>query len=156
MWIEFDRRLREEGVAWFGIFAEKPPEGTDWVLPAVEFLRSPNITPRETRPPSGARAIDLVQDGDYIVASFQQAYGIDLTDPLCDMHWHRFKALLDGLPEGTKMSQIISYRMWDPREMKRKHEQTMAELRAAWALPRPEDDEDDDGGFGALVDMYGL
>ena len=45
--------------------------------------------------------IDYVEDGEYIVGSFMQAYGIDLT--ICDMHWHMFKALLLSLPENSKM-----------------------------------------------------
>lgn len=156
VWIEFDRRLREEGVAWFGIFEREPPEGAEWVPAALEFLRSPNQTPRAVRAPSGVPMLDMVLDGDYIVASFQQAYGIDLTDPDCDMHWHRFKALLDGLPDSTKLSRIMGYRSWDPQDAKRKHESVMGELRNAWALPRPETDDDEDGGFAALVRMYDM
>lgn len=153
-WIEFERRLREEGTAWFGIFPGAVPDGTGWVLPAIEFLRAPEQTPRDTGHRSGSRSVDMVLDGSYIAASFQQAYGIDLTDKDLDLHWHRFKALLDGLPDDTKLSRIVSYRTWDPRESKRKYEDSMREMKAAWALPTPESDEEGDGGWGALVDMF--
>lgn len=155
VWIEFDHRLRTERVAWFGIFSKAPyPEGNGWFPAALEFLRSPNLTPRTVGHVSSHPIVDLVEDGDYIVSSFQQAYGIDLTDPDLKMHWHRFKALLDGLPESTKLSRIMGYRSWDPRAARRKHDEVMQELKAAWALPVPETDDEGDGGFGALVALY--
>ena len=46
--------------------------------------------------PSGP-AFDYAEDSSYILAAFQQAYGIDLTASA--MHWWRFRALLGGLPD---------------------------------------------------------
>lgn len=152
-WIEFGQRLIEEHKVWFGIFPDmRPPDGEEWVMAAIAFYRSPNPIPRQTRTPSNVRAFDYVTDGEFIVASFQQAYGIDLTS--CDMHWHRFKALFDGLPDDCKLSKIIGYRMWRAGDEKRKHEDFMREQQAAWALPLI-DDEDDMGGFGAFLEHFG-
>lgn len=135
VWIEFERALEDEGVALFDIFdGERPPDDDDrWVQAAVEFLRSPNATPREVGQSHHGRTIDNVLDGEYIVASFQAAYGIDLTDPDLEMHWHRYKALLGGLPDKCKMSEIVGYRSW--RMDTRKHETVMAELKREWELP---------------------
>lgn len=133
VWIEFERALEEEGVAIYDIFLNEIPDGEEWVSAAVEFLNSPNATPRATGTASGERAIDNILDGDYIVASFQAAYGIDLTNPKMRMHWHRYKALLGGLPNGCKLSEIVGYRTW--RRDTRKHETVMAEVKRAWALP---------------------
>lgn len=131
-WIAFEQMLRE-GIAWEGVFADRVPSSPEWVGAALEFLQSRNATPRGSSQ-SSARAIDLVLDGDYITAAFQQAYGIDLTS--CDMHWHRFKALLNGLPEDTMLSRIMSYRTYEARKVDREAE--MRRLREEWALPDPE------------------
>lgn len=134
-WMKFERLLLEEGLAWDGIFADRVPDDPEWVDAAVEFLASENATPRSAGPRQ-AKAVDLLLDGDYVVASFQQAYGIDLTAG--DMHWHRFKALLNGLPEGTVLSRIASYRTWTPK--KAEHDSEMRRLREAWALPDADED----------------
>ena len=142
VWLEFGWMLENEHRASLGIFRLADgsfdiPEG-DWATPAVEFYRSENPTPRGSS--SGTRAIDLVMDGDYIVAAFQQAYGIDLTDPSLAMHWHRFHALLVGLPKDTKMSEVMSYRTW--QKSGKKHDDQMRELKEAWRLPEPGEDEE--------------
>ena len=138
-WIEFERALREDQALSWRIFPDgRPPAQGGWVEGALEFLRSPNATPRDDGK-SGPRTVDLVLDGEYIVAGFQQAYGIDLTDPALEMHWHRFRALLAGLPSDTAMSRIIrarSYRGGD----KRSAESAMREERERWALPEPVDE----------------
>lgn len=135
-WIKFQQVLVKEGVAWEGVFTDKIPDDPEWVEAALEFLASENATPRVSAR-SDARAVDLVLDGDYITASFQQAYGIDLT--CCDMHWHRFRALLNGLPENTIMARIIGYRTWtrERRDMDAERER----LRRDWALPDEREEE---------------
>lgn len=140
-WIEFEHAYRNEGVALFSVFAGKRPKLSDrsWVQPVLDFLASPNETPRSVGGGSAERAMDMVLDGEYIVASFQAAYGIDLTDPLLEMHWHRFKALLNGLPDDAKMSNIMGHRTW--RRETRKHDEICASLKRAWALPEPGDEQ---------------
>lgn len=135
-WIAEERRVREEGRISPAIFPGGRAPSSDWTAGALEFLASPNATPRR-QGGGGPRAFDLVLDGDYIVAAFQQAYGVDLTDPGLDMHWHRFLALFTGLPESTLMAQIEGYRTW--RGGGRSHDAAMADLRAAWRLPERED-----------------
>lgn len=129
-WIKFGEDY-EDGVVPFYIFTKDVPEG-NYEPSALQFYANPNATPRNTHT-SPYRLIDYVLDGEYIVASFQQAYGIDLTDPKLKMHWHRFKALLEGLPDDTKMSKIIGYRSWS--NSKKSHETIMREQREMWRLP---------------------
>lgn len=153
-WIEFERRIREESMAWVGIFPDNiPPNDDGWIFAAIEFLKSENATPRMTRPPTGVRLIDYIEDGEHIVASFQQAYGIDLT--VEDMHWHRFKALLGGLPDSTKMAKVMGYRDYNEMDSKRKYEDIQREQKLAWSLPMPEDEGDEMGGFGELINAFG-
>ena len=78
-----------------------------------------------------------VLDGDYVVAAYQQAYGIDLTDPSLDMHWHRFLALLRGLPGDTVLAEAMRMRGW--REDRRSMAAVNEGLRRQWSLPSEQD-----------------
>ena len=95
----------------------------------LEFYTNPNATPRvdsnDTTP-----IIDYLEDGEYIVGSFMQAYGIDLT--ICDMHWHMFKALFLSLPEDTKIKQIMQMRGY--KKDNKSYERQSEELKRAWSL----------------------
>lgn len=136
-WIKWQHLLMNEKLASKEIFVDKVPERNDWLDAALEFATSPNSTPRTKKTKAeNARLYDFVEDGEFIVASFQQAYGIDLTDPDIKMHWHRFKALFAGLPSDTKMAQIMGYRSYDSAESKKKPETVRANMREMWRLPR--------------------
>ena len=52
------------------------------------------------------------QDHAYVVAAFRQGYGMSLED-IHKTHWWEFQALLSGLPEGTRLSQIMRIRSMD-------------------------------------------
>ena len=142
-WIRFQADY-EKGLVPFYIFAERPPKGS-FEAQAVQFMANPNSTPRGGE--SGPKVVDFVEDGEYIVASFQHAYGIDLTDPDLKMHWHRFKALFDGLPDDTKMGKIEGYRAW--RDSADDHKTVMRKLREAWRLP-------EDGEAEALAEARAI
>lgn len=61
-------------------------------------------------PDSDKKVYDLVQDVDYIYASFMHTYGIDLFEQQGKLHWKKFKALLNGLGEDTIFSRVIGIR----------------------------------------------
>lgn len=138
VWLKFVTMLDSEGRAWYGIFDGVVPSGRSWISSAIEFAESKNVTPRSAGT-SRDRVCDYVLDGDYIVASFQQAYGIDLTDPECRMHWHRFLALFRGLPDETCMSRIMGYRSW--QKSSKKHDDVMREMRERYRLPERGEEE---------------
>lgn len=150
-WIEFERVMREKNGAWHGIFKDEMPPSDNWVDSAIEFLVSQNVTPRPTGN-SNDRAFDYILDGDYIVAAFQQAYGIDLTS-IEYMHWHRFNALMKGLPEETKMSKIMEYRLY--KQSKKKPEEQMKELKSIWRLPDGELNQTDDEVLQLAEEFFG-
>ncbi|WP_455468657.1 Gp15 family bacteriophage protein [Streptococcus salivarius] len=79
---------------------------------------------------------DIRYDGDYIYASFLQAYGIDLFDVQGDLHWKKFNALLSGLPEGTKFMEVIKIRKWEPQKGdSAEYKEEMRRLQKDYALP---------------------
>lgn len=87
---------------------------------------------------------DIRFDGDYIYASFLQAYGIDLFDVQGKLHWKKFNALLSGLPEGTKLMEVIKIRKWKPQKGdSAEYKEEMRRLQKDYALPNDivEDEE---------------
>lgn len=79
---------------------------------------------------------DIRYDGDYIYSSFLQAYGIDLFDVQGSLHWRKFNALLSGLPEGTKLMEVIKIRKWKPQKGdSSEYKEEMRRLQKDYALP---------------------
>lgn len=62
------------------------------------------------------KIFDFTKDADYILSAFYQEYGIDLT--VCNMHWYKFLALLNGLTDRTRFVKILEYRSIDPDGIK--------------------------------------
>lgn len=79
--------------------------------------------------------VDYETDAAYIVAAFQQAYGIDLTKER--IHWWRFRALLSALPEDTKLSKIVEIRCKDLSKITDPElRQQYQELQEIYDLPK--------------------
>lgn len=153
-WLEASRSIEEDGVFPFSVFADEVPEGDSWVEPATEFLLSRNETPRGKG--GTERVLDYLSDGDYIVAAFQQVYGIDLTS-IEGLHWHRFLALLRGLPQECKLSEIIGYRSW--HKTSANYDSRMQRMRSMWELPTKKSDEKaaiayQQAAFGKVVEEF--
>lgn len=60
------------------------------------------------RPHRSKQLISYIKDDALIYAAFLQQYGIDLADG--ELHWHKFRALLDGLTEDTQLVKVMRYR----------------------------------------------
>lgn len=88
--------------------------------------------------------IDLDKDAEYIYASFQQAYNMNLYQQQGRLHWHEFQALLNGLPSDTIMQRIIQIRMWEPSKGEsNEYRQAMRKLQKIYALDDEEPEEVD-------------
>ena len=77
---------------------------------AITSLFKDYIDTEPHRANKGPKAFDLKQDGEFVYAAFRQTYGIDLFAELGRMDWREFSALLAGLPNGTRLSEIIEIR----------------------------------------------
>ena len=82
---------------------------------------------------NAARTFSFTYDADYIYSAFLQVYGIDLQAD--NMHWWRFLALLGGLPDDCKFTQIVSIRATDTSKMSKSMKQHYDELKRVYALP---------------------
>nr|DAX95360.1 MAG TPA: hypothetical protein [Caudoviricetes sp.] len=88
---------------------------------------------------------DIRYDGDYIYASFLQAYGIDLFDVQGKLHWKKFNALLSGLPEGTKFMEVVKIRKWKAQKGdSAEYKEEMRRLQKDYALPYEIIEEDEE------------
>lgn len=99
--------------------------------PKLDRTGNPVPTPKGE---DNAEVLDYEQDAEYIYASFMQAYGIDLIDEQGKLHWNKFKALLNGLPKGTKVVEVVSIRSWKPSDDKKKRNVAMRELQKTFKL----------------------
>lgn len=81
------------------------------------------------------KILDIKQDAEYIYASFRQAYGMDLYAQQGKLHWHVFRALLNGLPSDTIMQRIIQIRLWEPSKGESsEYKENMRKLQKIYAL----------------------
>lgn len=83
----------------------------------------------------GESFIDIEQDAEYIYASFKQAYNMDLMQEQGKLHWDKFRALLNGLPNDTIMQRVIQIRAWKPTKGDSpEYKESMRKLQLAFAL----------------------
>lgn len=132
LWIKFGEMMMERHPLSDYIFLleDDIPFAENFFPQLVEFYTNPNITPKGNG--TSEKIVDYIEDGEYIVASFMQDYGIDLT--ACDMHWHLFKALFNGLRDDTKIKQIMSMRAYT--KSSKSYEAQCRENKQAWRLPQ--------------------
>lgn len=107
-----------DGLLWFYRGGKEPPDQR-------------TIAQRRGQP----LAYDYILDGPLIAAAFQQIYGIDLTSSATRIHWLRFQALMQGLPEGCVFSRIVGWRTADLTGMKGKQLSYYREMQQRYALP---------------------
>lgn len=130
-WLKFEKMIKEERpfADYLFLFDCEIDGAVDKIFNAlIEFYINKNSTPRSDG--DSETVVDFIEDGEYIVASFYQAYGIDLTT--CKMHWHLFKALFLGLPDDTIIKQIMSKRSW--KKSNQKYETYCEKEKERWAL----------------------
>ena len=89
--------------------------------------------PRKAAGINSNKPFDFKEDAELIYAGFIQQYGIDLQET--DMHWWKFKSLLDGLTNETKFMQVVGYRLMDISKIKDKNERKrLKELQDYYAI----------------------
>lgn len=98
----------------------------------------------------GEQLVSFLFDAKYIYAAFMQSYGIDLIEQQGSLHWSKFSALLNALPDNTLMRQIIDIRKTNLSEIKDKDEKKrIKKLKQQFSL-EGKGSPGEEGG-----DMYG-
>lgn len=105
----------------------------------------------------GEKLTDYDQDADLIRAAFFQAYKIDLWTE--KMHWLKFTALLAGIPDGTRYSDVLSIRarpMPEPTKYNAEERANLARAKAEYAVKMTEKEQADSRQRGLLAVAQGL
>lgn len=98
----------------------------------------------KAKKPTGEKLTDYDQDADYIRAAFLQAYKIDLWRE--KIHWLKFSALLAGIPDGTRYSDILGIRarpMPEPNKYNADERDRLARAKAEYAVHMTEQEQAD-------------
>lgn len=103
----------------------------------LEFAFPPKELPRTNAQENTVEAIDYEEDAQLIYSAFYQCYNIDLFNLDLHLHYHKFKALLEGIKD-THLNDIIDIRLWkasknDSAEYKAK----MKKLQSQWEIKPP-------------------
>lgn len=105
--------------------------------------------------PSKPRTLDFVQDAPLIYAAFWQAYRIDLTKQKGHLDWRYFIALLQGLPEDTRLRAVMDIRERDiPEPNKYNAEQIAALVKAKAYYAIKFSDEEAEYTLQAGIDKF--
>lgn len=109
----------------------KKPRNVPNVLKAVREM----LFPATRKTADKTKITDFVQDADLIRAAFMQTYGINLFRD--KLHWFEFSALLAGLPEGSRYSEVLGIRarpMPKPTKWNAEERQWLARAKAELAV----------------------
>lgn len=88
------------------------------------------------RKTNSKKVFDFEADANYIYSAFMSQYRIDLQD-IRQLHWWKFKALLEGLKEDNKLSKIIEYRSVDLSKIKDKEQRKFyKEMQKQYSLKK--------------------
>ena len=86
---------------------------------------------------SNKKIFDFEEDSNYIYSAFMSQYRIDLQD-IAQLHWWKFKALLEGLKDDNKLSKIIEYRSIDLNKIEDKEQKKYyRKLQKMYSLDKP-------------------
>lgn len=93
---------------------------------------------------NGPRVLDYTQDAPLIYAAFRQAYGIDLDRERGRMDWRTFTALFQGLPENTRICEVMDIRrrpVPPPDKHNAEQRKALIEAKAFYALKTTPEEE---------------
>ena len=107
--------------------------------PAAHYGRTKAALAKGAARRKPKQLISYAKDDALIYAAFMQVYGIDLA--VTDIHWHKFRALIEGLTSNTQLVKVMRYRgakLGDLTAEERKHYKEMQEY---YSLEQISDDE---------------
>lgn len=76
----------------------------------LQYVIDTYINFRKNAADDSQTVLNFSQDSLYIYGSFMDAYGIDLFEEQNNLHWWKFIALFEALPDESKIKQVMSIR----------------------------------------------
>lgn len=135
IWLRFENSLKNlhkgDSLDLRYLFKNECPHIDD-IRDLFTFSRPKSILPRPIKS-SDVIPLDYEIDSDLIYSAFLGQYGIDLID-VEELHWHKFLALLNGLNDEQKLSQVMTYRCY---EKPSGDEDVYEILKSAWTIEPP-------------------
>ncbi len=143
-WIAFFEAAGERDlVGMLKVYRELPPSADTAVALALGFGNGAALPYGG----GGKRAVlDFETDAALIYAGFMGEYGIDLCE--ASLHWYKFCALLAGLGQDRRISQIMELRAEDAGLVQDKaRRRRLRELQRNYAIPDRRSAQEKDGGL---------
>lgn len=137
-WINFERLLRDDSLTtevkaavMLDFYVDRlPPPCPEALSGLLDFFSGEN---RPVGGPSPKRVFDMEKDYSMVYSGFVQTYSINLNQ-IDYLHWWEFKALLDGLPEDTRLSKAMGYRAVDISKVPKGQREQYRELQKIYSL----------------------
>lgn len=117
----------------------RKPRNVQKVLNAVRVLLFPVTKKSADR----QKITDFTQDADLIRAAFLQVYRVNLYRD--KLHWLEFSALLSGLPDGNRYSDVLGIRtrpMPKPTKFNAEERQWLAKAKAELAVRMTKEEQE--------------
>lgn len=140
-WIRFSQVIKDKNAVLYDfdfLYKNEIPENRKDGFDSLcsFFYEKKEIPRKDFTSSSNEIPYDYTVDSDLIFSAILSQYGVDISET--PVHWHKFRAMLEGL-HGTKLNDIISYRLYEPAKKTDSYEKSMLRLKRLWHIP----DEDD-------------
>ncbi len=162
VWLEFSSVFDDEGVTpekiikvFKLLFDKLPPNMFDAMNEIISFFaHSPaeNKGNKDEKRTESKKYYDFEFDADLIFSAFYQQYKIDLTES--NMHWWKFKALMNGLSDDTQFVKVVQFRSMDLSKIKDKEQKRFySRMKALYRLPDNRSAEQKEESLNKAMEM---
>ena len=108
-----------------------------------------NVTEEETETKVKEHILDYDYDAKKIVSAILSQYGIDLTE--IDVHWWKFKYMIEGLEEKHTISKIMSIRATDITTLPKEMREQYRKLKKICKIPLPVEEVEEDNEIADIL-----
>lgn len=138
---DLDCEIEEKAIIFNSLFEQTIAESAE-KKQSVDIKGNPMPSVEENE----EELYSLLEDAEYIYASFMQDYGMDLFEYQGKLHWLKFRALLSGLRDDTKFKKVLEIRQMELPSGKGSEKQRKAiiDAKKAYALKGDGVDESDE------------
>ena len=108
-----------------------------------------SVTEEETETKVKEHILDYDYDAKKIVSAILSQYRIDLTET--DVHWWKFKYMIEGLEEKHPISKIMSIRATDITTMPKEMREQYRKLKKICKIPLPVEEVEEDNEIADIL-----
>lgn len=101
----------------------------------LDFYVGPRTPGEVSKQPRRERWYDFIVDADALHASFQAAYGIDLS--CANLHWWTFRELMQNLPPDCAFMRRVHYRVADTSKLRKEEKDHYQKMKRLYRIDSP-------------------